>query len=540
MNDLIYADGGGDDVRVYLGLGNGLFQAAPVDFAVGTDPAGVTVAYLNGSQAPPDLIVANEGSNDISVLLGQGTGAAWTLIDGPRLRVGAGPSATSVADLQHDGVLDLVVSESLANDVRILPGLADGFFNDQDPTIIPTGSLPGGPVFMPTGAGPPVIAVPNAGSDSITLIDGSTFDTQTVSSEGSTPVSLIVENETTLLVANESDGHLGIFDMDASGDVVSASYLIDSQLLHLSALALDTIGGFSLYATTEGEDTALLFPLGNPVAHGGEPSTPGGNPDLTQPFGELDTAASFTPTLVSVTSSPVAFSLIDTTIGTTSDAIAQATSASVPIGLGQPRVSDDDFGQDTGPAEEILDEGPLLATRSTPISASLPRKFTESQGLDKAFEQARRQIRSALTSEAEPGREAAGNTRYNPSIIENEASDPPEQEHGSLNDMGEREGGSPIVIDGAIGLSMDEPRVGPRAIPLRRSLVSADRSDGSGYVESRQWLTAPSPAVLIPWTAVILGATSMWRTARHRSSSFRPGKYRHVVPHRATNRLSNP
>ena len=87
--DLIYADGGGDDVRVYLGLSDGLFQA-PIDFAVGTDPAGVTAAYLDGSQAPPDLIVANEGSNDISILIGQGTGAAWTLIDGPRTARGSG------------------------------------------------------------------------------------------------------------------------------------------------------------------------------------------------------------------------------------------------------------------------------------------------------------------------------------------------------------------------------------------------------------------------------------------------------------------
>ena len=76
--------------------------------------------------------------------------------------------------MQHNGIPDLVVTESLANDVRILPGLADGFFNDQNPTILPTGELPGGPVTVPIGTGSSardIIAVPNAGSNTITLID---------------------------------------------------------------------------------------------------------------------------------------------------------------------------------------------------------------------------------------------------------------------------------------------------------------------------------------------------------------------------------
>ncbi len=518
--DLIYADGGGDDVRVYPGLGDGLFQA-PIDFAVGTDPVGVTVAYLDGTQAPPDLIVANEGSNDISILIGQGTGSAWTMIEGPRLRVGAGPTATSVADLQNNGVLDLVVSETLANDVRILPGLADGFFNDQDPTIIPTGQLPGGPVTVPIGTGSSArddIVVPDAGSNTITLIDGATFEPLTFSSEGLTPVSLIVENETTLLVANESDGHLGIFELDASGDVVSAMYQIDPQLLHLSALALDDSAGLTLFATNEGEDTAVLFPLGlagplgNPVSPGIEPPSNPDNPYLTQSSGDLDTAASFTPTVVSVTFLPVSLLLMDATLGTTA-AAPTTTAATVPIGLGQPRLPVNQPDQDDKSEDEAHEQG----LPPGPGFAGPPQNFSETQGLDKAFDEARRQIRAELKSAAGPGREAAGDPRYNPSIIETEAEDSTEPQPRASSDEGGRAGGSLLLIDEAIGFLMEEPRVVPPTIPWRTSPVPGV-TDGAGRADGRHRLASPSPAILLPWAAVILGAPYVRRTARYRSS----------------------
>jgi hypothetical protein len=68
--DLIVANSGANDILVYLGVGGGNYLPAQT-FAVGTDPVSVTVAHLNGdSNTPPDLVVANKGSNDLSVLLG--------------------------------------------------------------------------------------------------------------------------------------------------------------------------------------------------------------------------------------------------------------------------------------------------------------------------------------------------------------------------------------------------------------------------------------------------------------------------------------
>ena len=60
---------GGNDVFVYLGLGQGRF-AAPQRFFTGTAPVGLTVADLTGDGLP-DLVVANSGSNDVTILLGR-------------------------------------------------------------------------------------------------------------------------------------------------------------------------------------------------------------------------------------------------------------------------------------------------------------------------------------------------------------------------------------------------------------------------------------------------------------------------------------
>ena len=142
--DLVVANSGGNNVLVYPGLGNGQF-GPPINgtegFPVGTDPTGLTVADLNGQ---PDLLVADTGSNDVSVLLGQGSGSSWTMIPGARVQTDAGPVALVVGDLLGGTQTDLAVANSGANNVQVFPGVGGGFFNDQTTatTTIPVGQAP--------------------------------------------------------------------------------------------------------------------------------------------------------------------------------------------------------------------------------------------------------------------------------------------------------------------------------------------------------------------------------------------------------------
>jgi hypothetical protein len=55
---------------ILLGNGDGTFQS-PIQYAIGSNPVSVAVADVNGDKKL-DLIVANSGSNNVSVLLGNG------------------------------------------------------------------------------------------------------------------------------------------------------------------------------------------------------------------------------------------------------------------------------------------------------------------------------------------------------------------------------------------------------------------------------------------------------------------------------------
>src|SRR5215831_12571491 len=59
-------------VSVLLGNGDGSFQAAQA-FGAGSQPLSVAVGDFNGD-GKPDLAVANQVSNNVSVLLGNGDG----------------------------------------------------------------------------------------------------------------------------------------------------------------------------------------------------------------------------------------------------------------------------------------------------------------------------------------------------------------------------------------------------------------------------------------------------------------------------------
>src|SRR2546425_10131087 len=74
---------------------------APLAFDAGSGPVSVTVGDFNGD-GHLDLAVANLGSNDVSVLLGNGDGKFQTARNFP---VGSGPKSVAVGDFNGDGRL---------------------------------------------------------------------------------------------------------------------------------------------------------------------------------------------------------------------------------------------------------------------------------------------------------------------------------------------------------------------------------------------------------------------------------------------------
>src|SRR4029079_9060396 len=70
--DVVTANQGSDDISLLRGNGNGTFQI-PLNLHVGGDPRGVTVAAIN-DDGKLDIITANHQDNTVTVLRSNGNG----------------------------------------------------------------------------------------------------------------------------------------------------------------------------------------------------------------------------------------------------------------------------------------------------------------------------------------------------------------------------------------------------------------------------------------------------------------------------------
>ncbi len=108
------AGGGGGAVR--LGDGSGAF-GAEIAFDTGGDPWSLAVGDVS-RDGLVDLVVANSGSNTVSVQHGNGTGGFGSPT---HFATGTHPVSVAVADLNGVGGADLVVANRDSNTVSVLP-----------------------------------------------------------------------------------------------------------------------------------------------------------------------------------------------------------------------------------------------------------------------------------------------------------------------------------------------------------------------------------------------------------------------------------
>jgi len=210
--DLIVANVGSNNVSVLLGQGDGTFQPGQL-FAVGTSPSAVAVADLNGD-GHPDLVVANASSNDVSVLLGQGDG---TFAAQQPFAAGTSPRSVAVADLNGDNHPDLVVANQDAGSVSTLLGQGNGTFAAQQPFA--AGTSPGAVAVADlNGDGPLDLIVANIGSNDVSVLLGQgngTFQPEQPFATGTSPRAVAVadlngDNHPDLIVANAGSNDVSV------------------------------------------------------------------------------------------------------------------------------------------------------------------------------------------------------------------------------------------------------------------------------------------------------------------------------------------
>ncbi len=224
--DLIEVDQGGDTVSVLLnttapGAATPSF-ATRQTFAVGGQPSSLTVADVNGDGLP-DLIVANESGNTVSVLLNTTAPGATTASFAPQqtFPVGSLPFSVTAADVNGDGLPDLIVANAGSNTVSVLlntttPGATTSTFATQQ--TFATGNDPSSVIARDiNGDGKPDLIVANANSNTVSVLLNTTapgatspsFATQQTFATGNTPFSVTMADVNAdglpdLIVANAS------------------------------------------------------------------------------------------------------------------------------------------------------------------------------------------------------------------------------------------------------------------------------------------------------------------------------------------------
>ena len=272
IRNLVVANGGGNEILLFsrnlaAATGSPDLFLAPQRFFVGSNPSSLAVADVD-ADGLPDVVVANAGSNDLSVMLGSiGTDGRWTMKAGPRLAAGgSNPAGVALGDFVRadgsrgrDGTLDIAVTTPGSNSVNILAGRGGGFFNDRFPLplVLPPDASPGPIVPLPGGIG-----IGNIGNATITIVDvtrsGATqefFASRSYSSGGVGPSSLSTFSSggTTYLGVGNASGSVSLF----VGKAGSLDFTLDraAQLPGVTGVAFESTG--RLFGMGPGRQSAL-------------------------------------------------------------------------------------------------------------------------------------------------------------------------------------------------------------------------------------------------------------------------------------------
>jgi hypothetical protein len=120
--DMLVANEGSNTVSVLLADSTGGFRPK-ADYATGSGPFSCAIGDLDGDWRP-DLAVANYSAGTVSVLLGNGDGTFRSKTD---YAAGSNPFALAFGDLNGDGALDVVSANwNLNNKVSVMLGNGDG------------------------------------------------------------------------------------------------------------------------------------------------------------------------------------------------------------------------------------------------------------------------------------------------------------------------------------------------------------------------------------------------------------------------------
>jgi Bacterial type II and III secretion system protein/FG-GAP-like repeat len=287
QKDLAVVNQADSSISILINQGNGNFKpTAGSPLKLGTNeqsPAAIASAIFRLTDAthlvqPADLVVANSGSNTVSVLLGsENFDGTFTEATGSPFAVGTRPSAVIIADLNGDGFLDIAVANETDNTISTFQGDGQGNFVPfpKSPFALPAAEK--GPIAMASGtfdnSGKPEFAVLSATTENIGIYQAtgdSTFNGTFAELEGSPigtgsdPVAfaagdLNADGFSDLAVVNQSASAITVLLNDGTGVFTQAagSPLATASTPAGVAIADFTNSGFGDIAVTNNGSATL-------------------------------------------------------------------------------------------------------------------------------------------------------------------------------------------------------------------------------------------------------------------------------------------
>jgi hypothetical protein len=211
-----------------LAAGDPTFTVAPA-VVVGSRPFSVAIGDFNGD-GKADLVTANEGSQSVSVRLGDGLGG---FIGSANVQVGLSPRSVAIGDFNGDNKTDIVTANGSQDSSSVSVRLGDGLGGLSGSTEITVGVFPNSVVigdFNNDGKADFATTNFNTSNVSVRLGDGlGGFSTFTEIAVGAEPTSLAI----------------GDFNNDGKADLVTTSALFSNNFNTVSVLLGDGLGGFS-------------------------------------------------------------------------------------------------------------------------------------------------------------------------------------------------------------------------------------------------------------------------------------------------------
>jgi hypothetical protein len=290
FTDIAAANADTDNLTILLGDGTGNFTAQTPEDTAG-EPLNVVVGSFDGD-ANQDLAVTSPtpGGSVVTILLGDGTGDFDEAVTSPE--VAAGNARASVAaNFNGDANQDLAVAARDSDEVHVLLGDGTGNFNAATPVAVPGGPTALAAAHLDGDANTDLAVSNEDGFATILLGAGNgSFGAPSTETAGSGPHSIVAANlggnaSADLAVANTGSGNVTILIGDGTGDFTqpaSSPVASGPAPWWLTAADLDGGGGIDLAVANEGGGpggnsvSVLLNDAGSPIdpPAGPGPGTP--------------------------------------------------------------------------------------------------------------------------------------------------------------------------------------------------------------------------------------------------------------------------